>query len=65
MTTAIDVYESVCKLMCKHCNRSLRIKCAGLPESTRFKTVIICMGNILKRVDEEYPIRLPETGKKL
>lgn len=65
MADLYDVYDSLCNLMCKHCNRSLRIKCAGLPNSIRFKTVIICMGQILKRDDEEYPIRLPETTKKL
>lgn len=54
------VYEAVVKLMCRgHCNPTLYKKCKALSEKDRCATKIICMNNILKRDDEEYPIELP------
>jgi hypothetical protein len=60
MTDPYDVYNAVIDIMCSHCNRSIRDKCRDLPEDTRCKTKIHCMHQILKRDDEEYPIRLPK-----
>ena len=60
MTSHIDVYNTVIKLMCDHCNKSIRKKCTDLDEDTQCKTKIKCMREILSRDDEMYPIKLPK-----
>lgn len=55
-----SVYEAVVDIMCRgHCNPGLYRKCRALSEKDRCATKIICMKNILKPDDEEYPIELP------
>lgn len=54
-----SVYNALVDHMCAHCNRSVFKKCIALPEDRRCKTKIYCMQRILKRDDEEYPVRLP------
>jgi hypothetical protein len=63
MTDIYNVYNAVNAIMCSHCNETIRRKCSVLPDDTRFKTKIHCMHQILKRDDEEYPIRLPKVDK--
>ena len=57
----VKVYEAVVDIMCReHCNPTLYRKCILLPEHDRCATKVICMKNILKRDDEEYPTELPK-----
>ena len=65
MTDVYDVYNAVIDIMCSHCNRTIFKKCTALPESERCATKICCMNQILKRDDEEYPVKLPHVQGKV
>lgn len=53
------VYNALVDHMCAHCNRTVFRKCGEQSEDARCKCVIRCMTAILKRDDEEYPIKVP------
>ena len=60
MTDPYSIYNTVVDLMCVHCNARVFEKCKSQHEDARCKTMIKCMGEILKREDEMYPVKLPK-----
>jgi len=60
VTDPHSIYNKLIDMMCSHCNTSIFRKCKDQSEHIRCKTMIHCMERIMKRDDEEYPVKLPK-----
>ena len=60
MPTPFSIYNTLVDVMCSHCNASILRKCKAQSETKRCACMIVCINNILKRDDEEYPIKVPK-----
>ena len=60
MTDPYSIYNALVDQMCSHCNQTIRRRCQSRMEDTRCKTMIYCMEHIMKRDDEEYPVKAPK-----
>jgi len=60
MSSPYSVYNTIVDVMCTHCNATIFRKCKDQNEDGRCACMIVCINNILKRDDEEYPTKLPK-----